>query len=128
MIALNITADDAESERYGKSVSDLQEDVAIDEDNKVTGTLALVTDYTGYSGEVAKQTGHYLSLALESEDGATIEVSWDEENWVDATEDGFVVARVDDHDGPLYVKATAEGMSDNLVALDLTGLTLAEEG
>lgn len=52
---------DASEDLLGKVVSDLQEDVEV-LDNKITGTLKHVTDYTGFSSDPELQEGNYLAI------------------------------------------------------------------
>ena len=51
---------------FGKNVSDLQSDVTVTT-NQVTGTLAYVTDFTGFSGDPELQEGNYLALSFDTD-------------------------------------------------------------
>ena len=46
----------------GKSASALQTNVAVSNNNVVTGTLEYVTGYTGFSSDTELQSGHYVAL------------------------------------------------------------------
>ena len=60
---------------YGKSASDLQENISI-VNNIVKGTSKYVTGYTGFSGEVSEQSGNYVALHLSATSGdITIQTS-----------------------------------------------------
>jgi hypothetical protein len=59
--------------RYGKAVSDLQENVVV-HDDWISGTLKYVTGYTGFSGDEAEQSGNYLALDFTATDGAATTV------------------------------------------------------
>jgi len=51
---------------FGKNVSDLQSNIEV-KGNQVTGTLAYVTDFTGFSGDPELQEGNYLALSFDSD-------------------------------------------------------------
>lgn len=51
---------------FGKNVSDLQSDVTVTT-NQVTGTLAYVTDFTGFSGDPELQKGNFLALSFDAD-------------------------------------------------------------
>lgn len=55
---------------YGKLVSELQDGVRVT-DIGVVGNLNYVTGYTGYSGDAALQSGHFLALHCDCIDDAT---------------------------------------------------------
>ena len=55
---------------FGKAVSDLQEDILID-DKAIEGSLKYVTGYTGYSQETELQSGNFLALKFTPASGAT---------------------------------------------------------
>ena len=54
-------------------MSALQSGVYIGADT-ISGRLFNVTGYTGFSGDPAEQSGHYLALKMDSDDSATITV------------------------------------------------------
>ena len=125
-MTLSADADiDPNDDLLGKSVTDLQEDIAI-EDGAVTGTLHYLDDYTGFSGDPELQSGDYLCLHFEASVPATIQAAYNDKT-VTLTDDGILIVRVADKDLPLTVTATYEGQ---VVAktFDLTGLTLEDSG
>lgn len=67
MISVTIDPEDDDAELFGKTVSDLQEDIVV-KDNGISGTLKNVTGYTGFSGKTSEQSGHYLALKIDTED------------------------------------------------------------
>ena len=60
-MSLTVEPEDGETVVLGKTTSDLQEGVVVD-DNEIRGTLKKVTGYTGFSGVTAEQSGNYLVL------------------------------------------------------------------
>lgn len=52
---------DASDDLLGKTVSDLEQDIMVREDD-IGGTLKYVSDYTGFSSKPAEQSGNYLAL------------------------------------------------------------------
>lgn len=127
MTGLTVSPDDDEAERYGKTVSDLQEEVAIDSDGAITGTLKYVTGYTEFSSDVEEQEGNYLAITLTAAPHEKIEVSIGDRGPVDVTEDGYLVVRLTDTSDPLKVIVT-NGNDSATKEFDLSGLTLEEEG
>ena len=89
-IKINVDAKiPANTDLLGKVVGDLQANVNVT-DGRVYGTLFHVTDYTGFSGDVAEQSGNYLALHITSDvPGATIQV-----NGTTLDEDGLHVTRI----------------------------------
>lgn len=69
-LALTVEGEDESREWLGKSVSDLQSNIQVNDDY-ITGTLHYVTDFTGFSGLAREQQGNYLALRFEDETGAT---------------------------------------------------------
>lgn len=64
MASEEVTIPSGETQLYGKSVNDLAEDLFVDENGNVTGTLKNVTGYTGFSSNTAEQSGHYFPFTL----------------------------------------------------------------
>lgn len=119
---------DASVDLLGKVVTDLQSDLVVGEDNIITGTLKYVDDYTGFSGDVAEQSGNYLVLHASAIDGATITVKLigglhDEEKTLDS--DGLILARITSTAQKIKVFAYKDGVSATQI-YKLTGLTLEE--
>lgn len=127
LTGLTVSPDDAEAERYGEAVSDLQSDVAI-ADGAITGTLAYVTGYTGFSGDPDEQEGNYLALKLSAEPHDKVKVSIGDRGPVDVTADGYIVARLTADDLSETLDVTVENGPDSATLnLDISGLTLSEE-
>ena len=96
-------------------------------DDAITGTLAYVTDYTGFSETVDLQAGNYLALHINIPDGATVTVSLGDDP-VEVDEDGIVVLRIADKDTQaVTLEATIDGETETVV-YDLSGLTLESDG
>ena len=123
---LSIQADDAETERYGKTVSDLQSAISVG-NGKITGTLKYVTGYTGWTSEVEKQSGNFLALKLDVADGAEVSAMLGDKGPVDLTEDKYLVARISDKTEKLKFTATKGGATE-VKEYDLSELVLEEEG
>ena len=118
----------ASTDLLGKSVTDLQADIEIS-DGAITGTLAYVDDYTGFSGDPAEQVGHYLALHHECEaaDSVTVELSGSPRGPVELDEDGISVMRITSTAQKIKVTAKKEGYFDEVHEFSLTGLTLEPE-
>lgn len=72
-MSLSVEPEDGEATVFGKTVSDLQSNIAIG-DSEITGTLHYVTGYTEFSSNSEEQEGNYLALKFEATDGATTTV------------------------------------------------------
>ena len=94
----------------------------------ITGTLKYVTGYTGFSGDEAEQSGHYLALAFTLGDGESLTASIGDRGPVDLTEDGYLVLRLteDDLANKLVLVASKGGESETF-GYDLSGIVLEEE-
>lgn len=130
MISLSIDADiSAETDLLGKSVTDLQSNIAFGDD-AITGTLKHVTGYTGFSGDVSEQSGNYLAFHVGTNiaaDQITVElVNGTVGHPVTLDIDGLAVFRISNK-ATQRVKVVA--YKDGAVAVKeygLTGLTLNE--
>lgn len=60
---------DTHASVLGYTVSNLQSDVAVNS-NDISGTLAYVTDFTGFSGDPDLQKGNFLALSFDSDPAA----------------------------------------------------------
>lgn len=93
----------------GKTVTDLQSDIAIDDTN-VTGTLNYVEGYTGFSDVPEEQEGNYLALTFAAtKDDApvskiTCTLSSSDKGEVELDEDKIHIIRVTDKSATLTVK------------------------
>lgn len=97
----------------GKLTSDLQSDVAINE-GVITGTLAYVTGYTGFSSKVSEQSGNYLVLKADSVEGATITallIGGDMKKPVTLDEDKNIVFRIKNNNQKIKFTTTKDGVT-----------------
>lgn len=109
--SLTVAPDPGSTTRYGKSVSDLQSGIIV-HDDYIEGTLKYVTGYTGYSGDVTKQSGNYLALNFDAPEGATtkIQLLGGSSGEKDMTDDMYVVIRVaNKNTQKLKVTSTLDG-------------------
>lgn len=96
----------------GKDVDDLQEEIIVG-DNSISGKLKYVTGYTGFSGDEAEQSGHYIALHCTSEADAVITVQVDGGHHGPATldEDGIIIFRLEDPHQGLKITSTLDGVA-----------------
>lgn len=127
MTSLTVEPADSGTELLGKTAADLQENVAI-AGEEITGTLKLVTGYTGFSSVAAEQSGNYLALHVtpQPEDaGVTVELVGGKKGAVELDDDGLIVLRIADT-AKQSVKVTVTNGEDTATkTYSLTGLTLA---
>lgn len=125
---MQIDADISASEDLlGKVVTDLQSNIVIGSD-KITGSLKKVTGYTGFSSDVAEQSGNYLALhcdGIPSADTVTFEVVGGTVGHpVTLDSDRLIVVRITNTETQyIRIVATKSGVS-MAKTLYLTGLTL----
>lgn len=112
---------DATVDLFGKDCDDLQTGIEVGT-NGITGTLKYVEGYTGFDASNPElQSGNYIALKCESDEGATITVKVT--NPVTLDPDGMVVLRIADKASQtITVVATKDGKSTTKV-YSLTGLT-----
>lgn len=112
---LSLSVDtDITADLLGKSVGDLQENIAISDANVITGTLKYVTGYTGFSGDVSEQSGNYIALHFDANDGAAIQVevtggTRTHSGAVTLDSDGIALLRLVDNNDVINVTATKSG-------------------
>lgn len=118
---------------YEKRVSDLQDDVVIDTNRKIGGTLHYVTGYTGFNGsDSTEQSGHYLALDfadnwLGDTDPTTftVELKGGKKGPVTLTElDAFCVFRVTNPNTQSIEVVSTDSTGTTTVEYSLKGLTL----
>ena len=116
---------------YGKTPSDLQTDLNIDGNLKVTGTVNWVSEYQQFNISVqTEQRGYYIAFYLQlpgsiaSWDGVSISTS-DGKSWdgTDKVFDGYFVYRVMDNGPITIIIDLGETYEPAEYTLDLTGLT-----
>ena len=107
----------------------MQEDVAI-EDGAITGTLKYVTGYTGFSGNVAEQSGNYLAIKVEANaDSITVElINGTLGHPVTLDSDGMIVIRISDTSTQSITVVATKGNVSETHNLSISGLTLTPEG
>lgn len=69
----SVSPEDGDSVVLGKTVSDLQSNVIVNDDY-IQGTLKYVSGWTDFSGNPEYQSGNYLALKFEASEGATTTV------------------------------------------------------
>ena len=86
-----------------------------------------MTGYTGFSGDVAEQSGNYIALHITEEDADSIvcELIGGLHGPVTLDPDGILVARIISTDEQLKVTASKDGFSYSRT-YTLTGLTLED--
>lgn len=132
LIGLNAKTDGLSGsvDLLGKTADDLQTSVEVGVD-AITGTLKYVTGYTGFSGDVAEQSGNYLALKVTAIEGATITVeliNGTVGHPVTLDEDGMIVIRITNKSTQsVQVVATKDNKSE-VYNYSLTGLTLNPAG
>ena len=118
---------------YEKRVSDLQDDVVINTNRKIGGTLHYVTGYTGFNGsDSTEQSGHYLALDfadnwLGDTDPTTftVELKGGKKGPVTLTElDAFCVFRVTNPNTQSIKVVSTDSTGTTTVEYSLKGLTL----
>lgn len=111
-------------------VGDLQSSVAI-ENGVISGTLNYVTDYTGFSGDVALQSGNYLALKCTTEnprDTITVElIGGTVGHPVTLDADRNIVLRITNTETQSVKVVATDGESTATQQYALSGLTLAAE-
>lgn len=127
---MSLSADiDSSVDLLGKSVTELQSSVTVSGDT-ISGTLAYIDDYTGFSGDPTEQAGHYLAVKCTADEGDTIvlELIGGLHGPVTLDEDGICIIRITNKDTQMlkYTATGADGSTETKV-WKLTGLTLTPE-
>ena len=119
--------------KYGKKVSDLQDDVVINTNRKIDGTLHYVTGYTEFnSSKPTEQEGNYLALDfadnwLGDTDPTTftVELKGGKKGPVTLTDgDAFCVFRVTNPNTQSIEVVSTDSTGTTTVGYSLKGLTL----
>lgn len=98
--------------------------------NDISGTLNYVTGYTGFSGDPAEQSGHYLALHADTAvEGSTIVVELSDSGKAPVTldSDRTIVLRIENKSQTIKITASKEGYDTVTKTYTLSGLTLAPE-
>ena len=113
----------------GKVVGDLQSGITVSGDT-ISGTLAYVEGYTGFSSDPEEQEGNYLAIKATAAEGDTIvlDLIGGTHGPVTLDEDGICIIRIRDKDTQKlkYTATGADGSTDERI-WNLTGLTLTPE-
>lgn len=124
-IGLSVDADISEAtDLFGKTVSDLQENVALGTD-AISGTLKFVEDYTS-AGYDMSLGNHFIALHAESNDGAVITCQVSGGSEVTLDEDGIVICQLADNTKTITLKATKDGETVTKT-FSVSEMTFAEE-
>ena len=129
MITLSVDADiSGETDLLGKSVTDLQEDITVSDD-AITGTLKFATGYTGFSGDENLQSGNYLVIHAEADEGAVIsaEVIGGYSGPVTLDTDGILIARIESTSQSIRFVGMKAGKVTAVKTLSLSDVTLTPE-
>ena len=119
--------------KYGKKVSDLQDDVVINTNRKIDGTLHYVTGYTEFnSSELTEQEGNYLALDFSDNwlgdtdpTTFTVELKGGKKGPVTLTDgDAFCVFRVTNPNTQSIEVVSTDSTGTTTVKYSLKGLTL----
>lgn len=119
--------------KYGKKVSDLQDDVVINTNWKIDGTLHYVTGYTEFnSSELTEQEGNYLALDFSDNwlgdtdpTTFTVELKGGKKGPVTLTDgDAFCVFRVTNPNTQSIEVVSTDSTGTTTVKYSLKGLTL----
>ena len=107
-------------------VSDLQSNVSIS-NGVISGSLANISDYTGFSGRVSEQSGHYLALKFTADEGASVTVELLNGTLghpVALDEDMNIVLKIADKDAQSIKIVATKDNASSTKTYALTGLTL----
>lgn len=114
---------------FGKSVSDLQSDVAVS-DSAITGTLHYITDYTEFSSTLEEQSGNYLALKFDTETDdvtTTVEIIGGTKGPVELDDNMNWVGLIKNKDTQSIKVVSSKGGTSETKTYSLTGLTLESE-
>lgn len=106
----------------------MQQGVTVNGKDSVSGTLKYVTGYTGFSGDVEEQSGHYLVLHAThaTADSIKAKLHGGKHGEVTLDSDGILVTRVTDPaTQTIEFKAVKSGVTSS-VTLSLRDLVLEE--
>ena len=127
MISLTVKPVDGGTNKYGKDIKDLQDNIVI-EDDEITGTLKYVSDFGEAFGE-GEKSGNFLALDISSENGDTIttEVINGTNEPITVT-DGFCIYHITDKETQEIKITVSKGDQSKVVQYGLSGLTCNRAG
>mgnify|MGYP003296264108 CR=1 FL=1 len=118
----------------GKAITDLQSDIVIHDDKianteeTISGTLKYVEGYTGFSGDVALQSGHYIALhidlAEDTDNTITVQIIGGDDDAVTLDNDGIFIGYIKNNRQKIKIVAKSEGHGDVTKIYNLSGLVL----
>lgn len=119
----------ASEDLLGKYITDLQSNIVVSDGN-VRGTLKYVTEYTGFSGDPAEQSGNYLALhfaTVPDADSITVElINGSVGHPITLDSDGICIFRISDKDTQ-YIEVVATKDDRTITkTLYLQGLVLED--
>lgn len=121
--------ENGETDVLGKTVAELQSGVTIS-GSTISGTLNNIDGYTGFSGNVAEQSGHYLVLRADTgnaSDTITVElIGGTVGRPVTLDSDRNIVLRIANTSTQSVKVVATDGKQTVTKSYSLTGLTLAE--
>ena len=110
------------------TVDQLQSNIVISSNNVISGELAYVTDYTGFSGDPELQSGYYLALHMASTNYPDARITVTLTNPVVLDEDGIVVLYIRNKDTQTITVVADKGDMSETKVYRLTGLELESHG
>lgn len=115
-----------DTDLLGKTADELQSNIKIGK-SAITGNLAYVSDYTGFSSKTEEQSGNYLAIKAEANAEAVItgELVGGTKGPVTLDDDGIIIFRVANNEQSVRFTATA-GDKTATVEYALTDLVLEE--
>lgn len=121
--------ENGETDVLGKTVAELQSGVTIS-GSTISGTLNNIDGYTGFSGNVAEQSGHYLVIRADTgnaSDTITVElIGGTVGHPVTLDSDRNIVLRIANTSTQSVKVVATNGKRTVTKSYSLTGLTLAE--
>lgn len=121
--------ENGETDVLGKTVAELQSGVTIS-GSTISGTLNNIDGYTGFSGNVAEQSGHYLVLRADTgnaSDTITVElIGGTVGHPITLDSDRNIVLRIANTSTQSVKVVATDGKHTVTKSYSLTGLTLAE--
>ena len=127
MITLTIKAVDDKSNVCGRNAEELQSDIEV-RDDTITGTLKHIDGYSGFSGIPSEQSGNFLALSFEADEGSEIITEL-----VNGTkgpvkvDDGFCVYRLTDKETQTITVTVKKDTEESVKEYSLSGLACSEE-
>lgn len=133
-LSLTVSPTDPSTTRYGKSVSDLQDKIYIN-DHSIQGELSYITNWTEFSGDPTENTGNFLAIDLTFTNGASNYIKviggLGDGSWKSFGLDDYAVVRVKNNAQTIIIKSVInEGQANEEVIerpLKCSGLKLLKQ-